>query len=98
MTICDHIRSMKNRPEKTVMIAELKARLSSYLRAARRGQSVVVCERATPVARLVPYAEEEGALTSRLPTRAWGSTKLPPPLGRPVDSLAALADERLSSR
>ncbi len=98
MIIYDHIWSMKNRAEKTVMIAQLKAQLSSYLQAARRGQSVVVCERATPVARLVPYAEAEGTLTSRLPTRAWGSTKLPPPLGRPVDSLAALADERQSER
>lgn len=89
---------MKNRAEKTVMIAELKAQLSAYLRAARRGQSVVVCERATPVARLVPYSEEAGALTSRLPTRPWGSTKLPPPLRRPIDSLAALFEERQSSR
>lgn len=80
------------------MIAQLKAQLSAYVRAARRGQSVVVCERETPVARLVPYADEGAMLTSRPPTRAWGSTKLPPPLGRPVDGLAALSEERQSSR
>ena len=89
---------MKTPPEKTVRVAELKARLSAYLRAARRGQAITVCDRDTPVARLVPYAASGERLTSRMPTRAWGETPLPPPLGHRVDSLAALLEERQSSR
>ena len=58
----------------------------------------MVCERDTPVARLVPYVEGGEALTSRMPTRTWGEMKLPAPLGRHVDSLAALREERQSSR
>lgn len=90
--------TMSHPTEKTVKVAELKAQLSAYLRAARRGHTVTVCDRDTPVARLVPYAEHGDALTSRLPIRAWGEMKLPPPLGRPVNSLAALLEERQSSR
>jgi prevent-host-death family protein len=89
---------MKKTAEKSVKIAQLKAQLSAYVQAARRGQSVVVCERETPVARLVPYTEGGEPLTVREPLRAWGATKMPAPLRQPVDSLAALLDERQSSR
>lgn len=44
---------------KTAKIAELKSRLSSYLADVKQGESVVVCERQTPIARLVPFAEED---------------------------------------
>lgn len=98
MTIHDYVMTMKSPAEKTVKVAVLKAQLSAYLRAARRGHSVVVCERDTPVARLMPYTERGDALTSRLPTRRWGSMKRSAPLGRSVDSLAALLEERESSR
>jgi len=37
-----------------VSVAQLKARLSEYLRIARSGGEVVVTERGTPIARLVP--------------------------------------------
>src|SRR5256885_1383230 len=40
-------------------VAELKARLSGYLRMVRRGESVLVCERNRPVARIVPVGDEE---------------------------------------
>lgn len=36
------------------MISELKARLSAYLDAVRRGQTVTVLDRKTPFARIVP--------------------------------------------
>lgn len=36
-------------------MSELKAHLSAYLSRVRRGESVVVCDRATPIARLIPY-------------------------------------------
>ncbi|MGC9334564.1 MAG: type II toxin-antitoxin system Phd/YefM family antitoxin [Anaerolineae bacterium] len=38
----------------TVGIRELKARLSSYVRKARSGASVIITDRGEPVARLVP--------------------------------------------
>ena len=89
---------MKEQPEKTVKVAELKARLSAYLRAARRGHPVTVCERDTPVARLVPYVPSGDPLTVRQPLRALQEVTLPSPLGRRVDSLAALLEQRQASR
>ena len=90
-----HVTMSKDR---TVKVATLKARLSEYLRAARGGHTVVVCDRDTPVARLVPYAQDGGALMVREPTRALRSVVLPKPLGNRVDSLAVLLEERQSSR
>lgn len=89
---------MKEQPPKTVKVAELKARLSAYLRAARRGHTVTVCDRDTPIARLVPYQPEGEPLTVRLPIRGLHDVPMPPPLGRRVDSLAALLEERQMSR
>jgi prevent-host-death family protein len=98
VTINDHIVTMKARPEKTVKVAELKARLSEYLRAARRGHPVTVCDRDTPVARLVPYQAEGEPLTVRSPIGALHDVALPAPLGRRVDSLAALLEDRQPAR
>lgn len=41
-----------------VKIAELKARLSSYLAEVKGGKTVIVYDRQTPVARLVPFESE----------------------------------------
>ena len=43
---------------KTVKVAELKAKLSAYLSEVRGGGIVVVYDRNTPIARLVPIHEE----------------------------------------
>lgn len=98
MTINDYLMTMKKPPEKTVKVAELKAKLSAYLRSARAGHTVVVCDRDTPVARLVPYAPEAEPIPVRHAIRALHSAPLPRPLHHRVDSLAALLDERQSSR
>ncbi len=42
---------------KQVRIAELKAKLSEYLRAVKRGETIAVLDRDTPVARIVPVPE-----------------------------------------
>jgi prevent-host-death family protein len=42
---------------KQVRIAELKARLSEYLRAVRRGETIFVLDRDTPIAQIVPIRE-----------------------------------------
>ena len=98
MTRYDYLVTLSRKSEKTVKVAELKAQLSAYLRAARRGQAVTVCDRDTPVARLIPYDTGAAAMPSRPASRPWGSTPLPPRLGRPIDSLTALLEERQSSR
>ena len=98
VTINDYIVAMKEKTEKTVKVAELKARLSAYLRAARRGHSVTVCDRETPIARLVPYQSAGEPLVIRAPLRALGEVRVPAPIGRPVDSLAVLLEGRQLSR
>jgi prevent-host-death family protein len=92
----DYLVVMNDYGSQRVGVAELKARLSSYLKAARRGETVTVYDRDTPVARLVPY--EGATLQVRKATTALPSVKLPPPLGRDIDSMAALADERQTGR
>ena len=89
---------MKTHAERTVKVAELKARLSAYLRSARRGREVVICDRETPVARLVPYREPAEPLAVREPLCGLHDVRLPAPLGRPTDSLAALLEERQPAR
>jgi prevent-host-death family protein len=84
--------------ERTVKVAELKARLSAYLRSARRGHPITVCDRDTPIARLVPYEPKADVLTVRQPIRALHEVSLPPPIERAIDSLDALMQERQSAR
>lgn len=79
MTTSGHNPTMKH-----VRIAELKARLSEYLRAVRGGESIAVLDRDTPVAQLIPVREAR-ALRVRLPTRGT------PPLSRiPIPRRARL--------
>jgi prevent-host-death family protein len=62
---------MKQSGVRQVRIAELKARLSEYLRAVRRGETVAVLDRETPIARIVPIEQpirERVALRVRKPT------------------------------
>jgi len=85
---------------KTVRIAELKARLSEYLREVRRGQTLTILDRETPVARLVPY-EAAPALVIRRPKPGSpppGQVPLPPPLELPVDAVALLLEDRHGGR
>jgi prevent-host-death family protein len=79
---------------KKVGIADLKAHLSEHLRSVRRGHDILVVDRGTPVARIVPAAAAATPLVTRKPTRDLHSIRLPPPLPYPVDSLAALLEER----
>ena len=52
----------QNRVMKTAKVAELKAKLSAYLSEVRSGGTVVVYDRNTPIARLVPYQEDRDDL------------------------------------
>jgi prevent-host-death family protein len=48
----------QNEVMKTAMVSELKSKLSAYLAEVRGGASIVVYDRNTPIARLVPFQEE----------------------------------------
>jgi prevent-host-death family protein len=85
----------------TVRVAELKAKLSEYLRRVRRGHSVTVLDRDTPVARILPYAPDAAALAIRRPAPGLGKpsqVRLPPRLKTDVDIVALLREERQADR
>lgn len=87
----------------TVKIAELKSRLSEHLRQVRRGHTLTILDRKTPIARVIPYDEktEGGLLQIREPFP--GSPKLhqiplPPPLRLRRDIVQWLLEERQGER
>ena len=84
-----------------VRIADLKSRLSEHLRHVRRGRSLTVLDRNTPIARIVPYEENGALLTVRTPLP--GAPKLhrvplPRPLGLRKDIVKILLEERQAER
>jgi prevent-host-death family protein len=86
---------------RTARVAELKARLSEYLRAVRRGESVTVLDRDTPIARIVPYARSGATLQVRRPppgSVGLHAIPLPPPLRVQTDVVALLLEERQGER
>ena len=78
-----------------VRIAELKARLSQHLRKVRRGHTLTVLDRDTPIAQIVPYPSES-PLQVRRATRKPRDLRLPPPPSTPTDSLTVLLQDRAS--
>jgi prevent-host-death family protein len=82
---------------KDVGVAELKARLSEYLRAVRRGRELTVYDRDQPIARVVPYAGAEGRLQVREPLRRYrtlGAIPLPAPAPPGTDPVSVLLEDR----
>ncbi len=91
-----HLMTMNDR----VGVAELKARLSEYLRRVRRGEVVTVLDRETEIARIVPL-EDADLLTVRAAAgqaRRIADVPLPTPVGREVDVLELLREERQPDR
>jgi prevent-host-death family protein len=93
----------------TANVAQIKARLSEYLRQVKDGSEVVITERGIPVARLMPLAPDEKRATreERLirsgairpaagPRRRLGVPKLKRGAGRAV--LEALLADRTEGR
>ena len=81
---------------KTVMIAELKNRLSLYLRRAQGGEEILVTDRKTPIARLMPLRPEReklGILPATRPVSDLKKLKFITPK-KPFDPLEALLEER----
>jgi len=84
---------------KQVGIAELKSRLSEYLRAVRRGESVTILDRDTPIAKMVPI--HSVGLRVRKPSKGAlppNRVPLPPPLKLEIDIVELLLEERQGHR
>ena len=83
-------------------VAKLKAELSAHLREVRQGHEIVVFDRDTPVARIVPYevAQTSGALVIRPARRGvrMQDVPLPPPLPSGERIVQMLIDERQQDR
>ena len=97
MTISDYLVTIME----MVKIAELKARLSEFLRYVRRGHELTVLDRSTPIARVVPYRDESETLRVRHPLGEVASLRdvhLPRPLRIDVDIVALLMEERQGER
>lgn len=85
---------------KEVRIAELKARLSEYLRSVRRGERIVVMDRDTPIAEIVSI-HERSRLRIRKPAAdapPLNRVPLPRPLKLKVDIVDLLLEERQGHR
>jgi prevent-host-death family protein len=78
-----------------VGIADLKAHLSEHLRSVRRGRTLTVVDRDTPVARIVPY-DAEAPLEVRRATGKPSDGPQASPLAKPTDSVAVLLEDRAS--
>ena len=80
--------------------ADLKNRLSEYLRAVRRGVAITVLDRDTPIARIVPYEPEANGLIVRRAAgkTAFGKIALPKRYRTDVDVVELLLEERQGER
>ena len=81
---------------KAVGVADLKARLSEYLRSVRKGHDVTVMDRDQPIARIVPYSSSGGVVVREPLTsyRTLGDIPLPPPARLDVDAVELLLADR----
>jgi antitoxin (DNA-binding transcriptional repressor) of toxin-antitoxin stability system len=85
---------------KQVRIAELKSKLSEFLRTVQRGETIAVLDRDTAIAQIVPIRERPGL---RIRKPAAGSptpnkVALPKPVQLKIDALELLLEERQSHR
>jgi antitoxin (DNA-binding transcriptional repressor) of toxin-antitoxin stability system len=88
---------------KTVRVAELKAHLSAHLRMASAGEEVLVLDRNTPIARIVPvggleYSDREKRLIAKgvltPPSRPPGEPRYVP---NPVKTEAPITKELMDA-
>jgi len=82
---------------KSVRIADLKGHLSEHLRSVRRGHPLMVMDRDTPIAQIIPYLAESASLPVRQPKPGVGKPKdfrLPEPLKLGVEVVDLLLVDR----
>jgi antitoxin (DNA-binding transcriptional repressor) of toxin-antitoxin stability system len=85
---------------KQVGIAELKSRLSEFLRIVQGGESIAVLDRNRAVAQIVPMREKPG-LRIRKPATDSPKPKqvsLPKPIAQKIDVVQLLLEERQRHR
>jgi prevent-host-death family protein len=85
---------------KQVRIAELKSKLSEFLRAVQSGESITVLDRNTSIAQIVPIAERPG-IRIRKPNSgspAPNKVLLPTAAKLELDVLELLLEERQAQR
>jgi prevent-host-death family protein len=81
---------------KKVGVADLKAKLSEYLRGVRKGGEITVFDRDQPIARIVPLTGA-GPRAIRAPLRHYrtlGDIPMPPPAPLDVDAVEVLLEDR----
>ena len=82
---------------KRVLISDLKAHLSEHLRAVQGGEPLVVMDRKTPIARIVPYSEPIEPVIIRKPKPGAPLVRdlpMPPPIVPKIDVMKYLDEER----
>ena len=82
---------------KRVLISELKSHLSEHLRAVQAGQPIVVMDRKTPIARIVPYDAAPSGVVIREPKPGaplFRDLVMPEAVDLKVDLMAVLEEER----
>lgn len=77
----------------TAGISELRAHLSRYLRAVRRGETITVLNRKTAIAKIVPV-DTPGLRVRKPASNSLHNVPLPPPLDLSIDALELLLEER----
>ncbi|HLK11167.1 MAG TPA: type II toxin-antitoxin system prevent-host-death family antitoxin [Candidatus Binatia bacterium] len=76
-------------------VSDLKAHLSSYLAQVRRGETVVVCDRDRPIARLVPWEATDDLPLVAPSSPPFDLARLPPiRLRRRIDVVRLLREDR----
>lgn len=79
-------------------VSKLKLHLGKYLAMVRRGKDIVVLDRSTPVAKLVPYSDDAAdALViapASLDPAGLASLAFPPVGDGVTDSVGSLSEER----
>ena len=93
MTRCGHHLVMKRH----VQITDLKSHLSEHLRTVRTGQPLIVMDRNTPIARIIPFEVGAEVLVIRKPRPGAPRIQdipMPPPVKLDVDVVEVLREER----
>ena len=81
---------------KQARIAELKSKLSEFLRAVQRGEAITVLDRNTAIAQIVPMRERYGLRIRKPGAGSPAPNKVPLPKAAPLklDVVEVLLEER----
>ncbi len=86
-----------NKGVQSANISTIKAKLTSFLRLVKKGKEVIILDRQTPIAKLIPWNEKTRSGMGVQPPKISFSKFLeikPSPLSSQVDSLSLLMEDR----